>query len=81
MDGSFALQRDSSLVNLTFWLEPERVSQVEQVVCDRMSALASEPITAAELLRCQRLLCNDYAFSTETPGQIAGLYGYYGTIA
>ncbi|MEO0540691.1 MAG: pitrilysin family protein [Cyanobacteria bacterium P01_A01_bin.105] len=81
VDGSFALQRDSSLVNLTFWLEPERVSQVEQVVCDRMSALANEPITAAELLRCQRLLCNDYAFSTETPGQIAGLYGYYGTIA
>ncbi|HBE34135.1 MAG TPA: peptidase M16, partial [Cyanobacteria bacterium UBA11368] len=25
-------------------------------------------------------LCNDYAFSTEAPCQLAGLYGYYNTI-
>jgi len=34
-----------------------------------------------ELARCKRFLCNDYAFSTETPNQLAGLYGYYNTIA
>ena len=33
------------------------------------------------MARCQRLLCNDYIFSTETPGQLAGLYGYYNTVA
>ncbi|MEL6136429.1 MAG: pitrilysin family protein [Cyanobacteria bacterium J06628_6] len=81
VDGSFSLQRDCSLFGLTFWLAPERVLEVEQVVCDRMAELAAQPVTEAELIRCQRLLCNDYAFSTETPGQIAGLYGYYGTIA
>ncbi len=80
-DGSFSLQRDGSLMSLTFWLEPERAAQVEQVVCDRIAELAQQPITEAELRRSQRLLCNDYAFSTETPGQIAGLYGFYGTIA
>ena len=26
-------------------------------------------------------MCDDYAFSTETPNQLAGLYGYYNTIA
>ena len=26
-------------------------------------------------------MCNDYTFYTETPSQIAGLYGYYSTIA
>ncbi|HZG38684.1 MAG TPA: insulinase family protein, partial [Nodosilinea sp.] len=39
------------------------------------------PVSDAELARAKRLLCNDYAFSTEAPGQLAGLYGYYGTIA
>ena len=81
LDGSFSLQRDGSLVSLTCWLEPDLAPQVEQVMCDRIADLAQQPITEAELRRSQRLLCNDYAFSTETPGQIAGLYGYYGTIA
>jgi zinc protease len=27
------------------------------------------------------LLCNDYIYSTETSSQLAGLYGYYSTIA
>lgn len=54
---------------------------MEAIICDRLSALASTPIPEAELARAKRLLCNDYAFSTEAPGQIAGLYGYYGTIA
>lgn len=80
-DGSFSLQRDSSLMSLTFWLDPAQAGAVEQVVCDRIAELAQHPITEPELRRSQRLLCNDYAFSTETPGQIAGLYGYYGTIA
>lgn len=38
-------------------------------------------ISDAELARTRRLLCNEYAFSTETPNQLTGLYGYYNTIA
>jgi predicted Zn-dependent peptidase len=78
---SFSLQRDCSLFTLQTWLEPHRVDAVEALICDRISALGSQPVTAAELGRAQRLLINDFAFSTETPGQLAGLYGYYSIVA
>ena len=78
---SFSLQRDCSLFTINAWLEPQDVSQVEGLICDAISELAVQPIPSAELSRCKRLLCNDYAFSTETPGQLAGLYGYYSTIS
>jgi predicted Zn-dependent peptidase len=78
---SFSLQRDSSLFTIQAWLEAEDVDRVEAIICDRLSELAATPIPAAELARAKRLLCNDYAFSTEAPGQIAGLYGYYSTVA
>ncbi|MBF2084548.1 pitrilysin family protein [Thermoleptolyngbya sp. C42_A2020_037] len=78
---SFSLQRDSSLFTITAWLEPEYLDVVEAIVGDRLSALSAAPIPDAELNRVKRLLCNDYAFSTETSSQLAGLYGYYNTIA
>ena len=66
---------------LSAWLAPHHIKEVEQVICDRIAALAAVPISDQELARAQRVLCNDYAFSMETPGQLAGLYGYYGTLA
>jgi zinc protease len=81
ISGGFSLQQDCSLLTLSVWLEPDRVDAVESLIAERMAQLAEAPITTLELARCQRLLCNDYAFSTETPGQLAGLYGYYGTLA
>lgn len=77
----FSLQRDSSLFTITAWLDPQHLGQVEAIIGDRLSELAAVPIGEVELKRCQRLLCNDYAFSTETASQLAGLYGYYSTIA
>ena len=77
----FSLQRECSLFTIQAWLEGENVDRVEAIVCDRLSELAAQPVTEAELARAQRLLCNDYAFATEAPGQLAGLYGYYGTLA
>jgi len=53
---------------------------VEELICDRLFQLQNVPVPQRELNRCQRLLCNDYTFSTETASQIAGLYGYYNTI-
>ena len=79
--GSFSLQRDCSLFMLQAWLEPDRVDAVEALICDRRSTLALQPVSPAELERAQRLLINDFAFSTETPGQLAGLYGYYDVVA
>ena len=81
LESSFSLQQDCSVLSLSMWLEGERVEMVEKVVRDRLKTLSTHPIAPAELARCKRLLLNDYAFSTETPGQITGLYGYYATIA
>jgi predicted Zn-dependent peptidase len=81
IDSSFSLQHDSSLFTITAWLDPDQVERVEATLGDRLSELASMPITPLELNRCKRLMCNDYAFSTETASQLAGLYGYYHTIA
>ncbi|MBC7824173.1 MAG: insulinase family protein, partial [Candidatus Parcubacteria bacterium] len=78
---SFSMQRESSLFTITAWLEPENIERVEALICDRLSALTTTLVSEIELARSKRLLCNDYAFSTETPGQLAGLYGYYHTIA
>lgn len=78
---SFSLQRDCSLFMIQAWLDPERVDAVEALICDRTAALAEYPVPATELKRAQRLLINDFAFSTETPGQLAGLYGYYSVVS
>lgn len=81
ISSNFSLQQDSSIFTINAWLEPENIQEVEALIRDRLFELQSSPLSPAELARSQRLLCNDYAFSTETASQIAGLYGYYQTIA
>ncbi|MBO3457386.1 insulinase family protein [Aetokthonos hydrillicola Thurmond2011] len=78
---NFSLQQKSSLFTITAWLKPEHIEYVEALICQHLDDLLSVGISEQELVRCQRLLCNDYAFSTETPNQLAGLYGYYNTLA
>lgn len=77
---SLSLQQDCSLFTVQVWLDRPQVDRVEAMICDRLSTLAQQPIPSMELRRAQRLLCNDYAFAMETPGQLAGLYGYYSTL-
>ena len=79
--GNFSLQQESSLLTLSAFLDPEQVETVEAEIRECIFQLQSEPISEVELKRAQRLLCNDYAFSTETPAQLAGLYGYYFTVS
>lgn len=81
ISSTFSLQRDSSLFTISACLEPENLERVEEVICDRLFQLQKVPVSPAELSRCQRQLCNDYTFSTEAASQIAGLYGYYNTLA
>lgn len=81
VSSGFSLQRESGLFTISAWLDTENLERVEAIICDRLSELASTPVSEAELARCKRLLCNDYAFSTETPSQLAGLYGYYSVLA
>ena len=81
IDSSFSLQRDCSLLSLSMWLEADQVVKVEEIVRDRIQSLSEQPVDTPELARAQRLLQNTHTFLTETPSQIAGLYGYYATIA
>jgi predicted Zn-dependent peptidase len=81
ISSGFSLQRDSSLFTISACLEPQHLEQVEALICEQLFQLQKTPISAKELSRYQRLLCNDYTFSTEAASQIAGLYGYYNTIA
>ncbi len=78
---SFSLQKDSSLFTINADLEVQNLDLVEQLIRDRLRELQTQNISEIELERAKRLLCNDYIFSTETPGQLAGLYGYYETLA
>lgn len=78
---SFSLQKESSLFTINAWLEPKNIERVELLIRAHLQDIITNGVSEQELARCQRLLCNDYAFSTETPNQIAGLYGYYSTIA
>lgn len=81
INSGFSLQKDSSLFTVSACLPSENVTDVEAIVAEEISKLQCISISEAELNRCQRLLCNDYAFSTEAPNQLASLYGYYHTIA
>jgi predicted Zn-dependent peptidase len=78
---NFSLQRESSLLTITAWLEPEYLERVEYLIQDHLHNLQTTGISDQELNRTQRSLCNDYAFATETPNQLTSLYGYYNTIA
>ncbi len=81
INSSFSLQRDSSLFTINVRLDMQHLEQVEALICEHLQDLRTELVTESELQRCKHLLRNDYAFSTETPSQLAGLYGYYNTIA
>lgn len=81
ISSGFSLQRESSLFTISACLPAEYLDRVEAIIGDRISELQNYPVSETELRRCQRGLCNDYAFSTEAPSQLAGLYGYYNTIA
>ena len=77
----FSLQQDSSLFTIATWLASEDLRDVESLVRERIFQLQTEPISIAELDRAKRLLINNYIFSLETPSQLAGIYGFYNTIA
>ena len=77
----FFLQQDSSLFTISAILDPKDIPEVEARICDHLHNLLKFKVSEVELARYKRLLCNDYVFSTESPGQLAGLYGYYFIIA
>ncbi|MDV2998559.1 MAG: putative zinc protease [Chroococcopsis gigantea SAG 12.99] len=77
VDSAFSLQRDSSLFTINTWLLAPHIQEVENLLCEQLTRLRNQAPGLEELQRAQKILCHDYYFSTETPGQLAGLYGYY----
>ena len=73
----FSLQKYSSLFTITAYSCTKNLEQVEEKIRKEINRLRQQPITQSELKACQRSLCHDYIFSTETPEQLAALYGYY----
>lgn len=73
-------QRDASLLTIGAWLDERDVGVVESLICEHLVALRDRPVSISELNRAKQLLCSDYIFSTETPNQLASLYGYYGLL-
>ena len=71
------VQRESAVFFLTAWLDADHMEPVEAVVLERLAELQGGQLGDLELARAKRLLCNEYAFSTETPSQLASCYGYY----
>ncbi|MEM6614018.1 MAG: pitrilysin family protein [Cyanobacteria bacterium P01_C01_bin.72] len=81
IDCSLSLQRDSSMFSIGALLDLEHVSMVESMISDRLEQLHHNLIPQAEVASAQRQLINDYIFSTETPSQLASVYGFYNIIA
>ena len=81
IDCSLSLQKDSSMFTIGALLATEDVAMVEQIIGDRLSQLQHNLIPITEINRAKRQLINDYIFSTETPSQLASIYGFYSIVA
>ena len=73
----FSLHKHSSLFTITAYSCVNNLEEVEERIKQEMERLRIQPVTAYELKICQKSLCHDYIFSTETPEQLSALYGYY----
>ncbi len=79
-----------SASNMSYWqqgvftiaanLPAENVEKVESAIIKHLQQLQETPVTAAELTRVQTQVANRYVFGSESPSDLAGLYGYYQTL-
>ena len=81
IDCNLSLQKDSSMFAISAWLETENLEIVEAIISDRLHLLQHNLIPEIEIDRAKRQLINDYIFSTETPNQLASIYGFYNIVA
>ena len=81
IDCNLSLQKDSSMFSIGALLAAEYIPMVEAMICDRLNQLQHNLIPEVEINRAKRQLVNDYIFSTETPAQLASVYGFYNIVA
>jgi predicted Zn-dependent peptidase len=77
----FMPQKHPGLFVIAAQSEEEFLDAVEAEIRTAVARLGDEPVSAQELARAVRMLRNDFVFNTEAPSQLAGLYGYYSTLA
>ncbi|MEN9214246.1 MAG: pitrilysin family protein [Gloeomargarita sp. DG_1_5_bins_55] len=78
IDCHYHQQVAGGMWQMTAWLSDDRrVEQVEAVLEQELMALQTELVSREELRRAQRQLLHAYTFGTETPQQMAQVYGYY----
>jgi predicted Zn-dependent peptidase len=61
-------------------LPVEQLESVEAEIIRHIQTLRTELVSETELNRVRTLVANRYVFGNETPGDRAGLYGYYQAI-
>jgi predicted Zn-dependent peptidase len=76
--------------NMSYWqqgvftiaasLPRENMEAVEAAIATHLQQLQESPVTPAELQRVQTQVANRYVFGSESPSDLAGLYGYYQTL-
>ena len=81
IDCSLSMQKDSSMFLISAWLDTAHLEMVESIIGDRLNQLHHNSIPIAEIDRAKRQLINDYIFSSETPSQLASIYGFYDIVA
>lgn len=77
ISSSSAVHQEPGLFYVSAYLHENRLERVEAVITAEVARLTHEPVTAAELQRAQRLLTNEFIFATESPSQLARVYGFY----
>lgn len=79
---ALTVQKQASTFMINVWLEADNLQTVEQLIRGCLATLAQDGgITEQNLMKAKKMLCNDYIFTTETPGQLAEMYGSYGAMA
>jgi predicted Zn-dependent peptidase len=61
-------------------LPVENLEVVEAAIAQHIRTIQTEPISESEIARIRTLVANRYIFASETPGDRAGLYGYYQSV-
>ncbi|MGA1284318.1 MAG: M16 family metallopeptidase [Prochlorothrix sp.] len=78
---NFLQQRQSSLFSVNIWPEADHLEAVIAWICADLQRWQTQLVEQEALKQAKRLLRHEFIFATETHGQLAGLYGYYGAIA
>lgn len=80
--GSYCgFSHDPGLFTFSAQLDRQYLEPVEAAIYHQIEQIQQGAFSQEELQRAKRMLLNDFVFGSETPSQLATLYGYYQTVA